>query len=300
MERPINEKWIACWAFFALCIFVLWTAFYWLPPRRENPQQKDAAVSTQQEPQQKEMLRHPQQEKGQPEMQQPAELPEHLRYLQTATVAIGTGKTFGAGVVVRQEGEDTFILTLGYVVEDLRWLKVGKTGEMTVGLHPAAVTFFWGEAVVADNNVAILRYSGHEEPALLRASCEKRIRPVAWNDGIDVLHVHPGFSLTMAKGRTLPEQRTLGGIAYDRYHAEMGMGGGGGGGIFLKDGQCLGLLSRCGGGITLAIPTAAIRQWARNHGVVWAIDHALPVPSGEELKKLPVWPQRHTWIPRVD
>lgn len=299
MERPVNGKWIVCWVFFALCIFALWTMFYWLPPRRENPQQEETAVTAQQEPQQKEMLRHPQ-EKGQQEPQQPVELPEHLRYLQTATVDISTGWTSGAGVVVRQEGKDTFILTLGYVVKDLCWLKVSKTGEMTFGLHPAAVCFFWKDAVVTKNNAVVLRYSDHKEPALLRTSCEKRLRPVAWSDGIDVLHVHQGFSLKMTKGRTRPEQRALGGITYDRYDAEMGTGGGGGGGIFLKDGQCLGLLSHGGSGSTLALPTAAIRQWARDHGVAWAIDHALPVPSEEELKKLPVWPQRHAIIPRVD
>lgn len=293
MERPIDKKWIVCWVLLALCIIALWTVFYWPPSQRKNPQQKEVAVTAQQELPQKEMLRHPQQEKGQQEPQRPVELPEHLRYLQTATVDISTGKTFGAGVVVRQEGKDTFILTLGYVVEDLRWLKVSKTGEMTTGLHPASMTFFWEDAVAVENNAAILCYSDHEEPALLRASCEKRIRPVAWNDGIDILHVHPGFSSEMTAGRTRTEQRTLGGVSYDKYYAEMGVAGSGGGGIFRKeDGTCLGLLSRCGGGVTLAIPAAAIAQWARYHRVAWAIDHTIPVPSEEELKKLPTWVHR--------
>lgn len=273
-----NGYWAIGWVLFALLIALL-SVFYGCPSQQENPQQEESAVVPQKE----------EGKGGEPARKkayepQFVELPEHLHYLRTATVRIRAGMVEGSGLVVRKEGEDTFILTLGYVVEDCRTEE--KDG---VRFHPAQI-FFHQKDGEDQRGATILSYSGHENPALLRASYGKCIRPVAFGDGIDVLHVNTGpIAPGTTAGRTRPQQRKLGEIAYDQYYAEMGMAGSGGGGIFLKeDGKCLGLLSHGGGGITLAIPAAAIAQWARDHGVAWAIDHTVPVPSEEELKKLPI------------
>ncbi|OGJ68350.1 hypothetical protein A3H90_01815 [Candidatus Peribacteria bacterium RIFCSPLOWO2_02_FULL_55_36] len=81
-------------------------------------------------------------------------------------------------------------------------------------------------------------------------------------------------------------KKEFGGAVYDLYPA-IGGGGSGGGGVFMKDsGKCLGLLSYEAPGVTLAVPTSAIRQWTKEKCVAWAIDHTIPMPSDEELKKL--------------
>lgn len=280
MERPINGKWIAWWVFLALCIIALWTVFYWLPPQQENPQQEESAVVSQKEEGEGG-------ESARKKAQEPqfVELPEHLRYLRHATVRIRAGMVEGSGVVVRQEGNNTFILTLGYVVEEV----VSKTGEKVTGFVPAQI-IFCQEDGDDRRDAMMLRYTGgSEEPALLRTSYGKCVRPITWSDGvIDVLHVNTGSIAPGTTAGRIPIRRKLGGIVvYDTYQ-EMGVVGSGGGGVFRKeDGTCLGLLSRGGGGITLAIPTDTIVQWAKDQGVAWAIDHTIPVPSEEELKKLP-------------
>jgi hypothetical protein len=68
------------------------------------------------------------------------------------------------------------------------------------------------------------------------------------------------------------------------------MPGSSGGGIFLKsDGRCVGLLVRGGGeGFGLFVPVRRMREWAKASGVEWAMDQNAPMPSDEELAKLPI------------
>jgi hypothetical protein len=68
------------------------------------------------------------------------------------------------------------------------------------------------------------------------------------------------------------------------------MPGSSGGGIFLKsDGRCIGLLVRgAGEGFGLFVPVRRMREWARSAKVEWAFDRNVPMPSEEDLAKLPI------------
>lgn len=220
------------------------------------------------------------------------ELPPHLHYLRYATVRIKTGATEGSGIVVRQEGKRALILTIGYVVEGCRTLVLvrdqkGREKPMP-RFDPTQVFFHTESGEECKSEAKILRYAGFEKPALLLAPCGKHVQPITWGDeGIRVVHVGAlGGQLLTTVGR-IPPRTEVDGLLYDQYPT-MGTPGGGGGGIFLENGKCLGLLSRGGPSLTLALPTTAIRQWAKEKGVAWAIDPSIPVPSEAELNKIPI------------
>jgi S1-C subfamily serine protease len=66
--------------------------------------------------------------------------------------------------------------------------------------------------------------------------------------------------------------------------------GSSGGGVFLKsDGRYVGMLVRgAGEQFNLTVPVRRLRDWAKSSKIEWAIDPSLPMPSAEELKKLPI------------
>ena len=136
----------------------------------------------------------------------------------------------------------------------------------------------------------ILRYTGPDQPALLLAQYAKRVQPVTWSGSIGVVHVSGLREPPSETSGSLPPKQEVKGskYLYDRY-PPMGVLGSTGGGIFLKEsGKCLGLLSRGGPGMTLAVTTFAITEWAHGKKVVWAIDPTVPMPTEEELRKLPI------------
>ncbi len=66
--------------------------------------------------------------------------------------------------------------------------------------------------------------------------------------------------------------------------------GSSGGGVFLKsDGRYMGMLVRgAGEQFNLIVPVRRMREWAKKSGVEFALDANVPMPTEEELKKLPI------------
>lgn len=66
--------------------------------------------------------------------------------------------------------------------------------------------------------------------------------------------------------------------------------GSSGGGVFLKsDGEYIGMLVRgAGEQFNFIVPVRRMRDWAKSAKVEWAFDQTVPMPSAEELRKLPI------------
>lgn len=64
--------------------------------------------------------------------------------------------------------------------------------------------------------------------------------------------------------------------------------GSSGGGVFLTDGQYIGMLVRgAGETFNLIVPIRRINKWAKSENIMWALDPSVEAPSLEEIKKLP-------------
>lgn len=65
--------------------------------------------------------------------------------------------------------------------------------------------------------------------------------------------------------------------------------GSSGGGVFLTDGQYVGMLVRgAGETFNLIVPVRRMNKWAKAENVLWALDANIPAPSLEEIEKLPI------------
>ena len=64
--------------------------------------------------------------------------------------------------------------------------------------------------------------------------------------------------------------------------------GSSGGGVFLTDGQYIGMLVRgAGETFNLIVPIRRINKWAKSENIMWALDPSVEAPSLEEINKLP-------------
>lgn len=64
--------------------------------------------------------------------------------------------------------------------------------------------------------------------------------------------------------------------------------GSSGGGVFLTDGQYIGMLVRgAGETFNLIVPIRRINKWAKSENIVWALDPDVEAPTLEEINKLP-------------
>lgn len=64
--------------------------------------------------------------------------------------------------------------------------------------------------------------------------------------------------------------------------------GSSGGGVFLTDGQYIGMLVRgAGETFNLIVPIRRINKWAKSENIVWALDPGVEAPTLEEINKLP-------------
>lgn len=65
--------------------------------------------------------------------------------------------------------------------------------------------------------------------------------------------------------------------------------GSSGGGVFLTDGQYIGMLVRgAGETFNLIVPVRRMNKWAKNENILWALDPGVAAPKLEEIEKLPV------------
>lgn len=232
---------------------------------------------------------------------QPIELPDHLRHLSAITTRVKATQTEGSGLLVKR-GETPYLWTAGYVVDGLR--REEKTKNPTTGIETTVVTWSPATALVTKKDLRVeitadvIRYDGPAAPALLRLRetlllsksavfAEEEVIPTV---GLVVYHV-ADFSLFpssyVAKGSIMTVSRVYDEHTYD-VTSKMGIPGSGGGGVFTEEGTCIGMVMRGGGDFDLILPSREIRRWAKDKNVLWALDLTVPMPSEEELKKIPI------------
>jgi len=77
--------------------------------------------------------------------------------------------------------------------------------------------------------------------------------------------------------------------------------GSSGGGIHRLDGTYIGMLTRGSGpGLNFIVPMRRILPWAKQMGIMWALDPAIAVPSSAERAKLPLSDGAEKAVPGID
>jgi len=243
------------------------------------------------------------------------------KYLQDISVTIKAEseyqKSEGSGVLItRKIGEEnvTFVWTAAHVVDNLK-----STREVvdSRGLTRKVVEFkdaqIVKELVDAGRRVgelkmdaSVIKYSdaddGHDLALLLVRARDYGKASATFSKPDDVSHIvpistklyHVGSLLgqmganSMTTGIVSQVGRTLGKVEYDQTTVTA-FPGSSGGGVYTEDGVYVGMVVRgAGEGFNLIVPIRRMSRWATEHKIMWALDEKLPVPSIEEIKKLPV------------
>lgn len=234
-------------------------------------------------------------------------------YLQDIGVTIRAGKGEGSGILRRTRDGTTWVWTVAHVISDLRKTRQvvdGKTGatRTVVEFDDAKVV----KQLIEDGRTVgrlevdaqVVRYSDAdygEDLALLRirkkhfadASVKFYQEKELPARGTDLYHCGSllgefGAS-SLTEGVVSQHGRLIDSKIYDQVSTPS-FPGSSGGGVFLKsDGRLIGLLVRgTPGGFSLIVPVRRMAAWAKKAQIEWAIHDDVPVPSLEELEKLPI------------
>jgi S1-C subfamily serine protease len=239
--------------------------------------------------------------------------------LQAISVTIKSGGSSGSGVLfTREDGEEcrTYVWTAAHVCDNLR-----DTREVIIKGDKKMVVEFGDAAIVSEFHqdgrrigemkldARVVRYSDSEngEDLCLLEVRKRNFVPletsVEFYDGelpkIGTKLLHVGSLL----GQTGANSLTSGLVSQNGRVLDLGANGkvftqstctafpgSSGGGVFLEaDGRCVGLLVRGSGeSFNFYVPHTRIRQWAKDAQVEWAIDRDVPMPSEDDMRKLPV------------
>ena len=241
-------------------------------------------------------------------------------YLQDISVTIKSendySKSEGSGVlVVRKIGEHevTFVWTAAHVVDNLRSVRevIDEDGRprKVVEFKDAQIV----KELVADGrrvgevkmDAMVIKYSnaddGHDlallmvrakdyskETAKFYLNKEENIVPI----GTSLFHVGSLLGQmganSMTTGIISQVGRTLEKMEYDQTTVTA-FPGSSGGGVFLTNGQYIGMLVRgAGEGFNLIVPIRRMYAWAEKNSLLWALDHTKKAPSLDEIKKIAV------------
>ncbi|MBI3336403.1 trypsin-like peptidase domain-containing protein [Candidatus Peregrinibacteria bacterium] len=237
-----------------------------------------------------------------------AELPS---YLQNISVTISAGFAQGSGTLYSRDGY-SFVWTAGHVVDGLRRTRevidpVSGTRRTLVEFDDAKILTELREdgrtvgRVEMDARVLRFSDSNHgDDLAVLQVRKKDFVRATAvfYTDGkipeigTDVYHVGSLLgqlgSNSMTKGIVSQLGRVHENVVYDQTTATA-FPGSSGGGVYLEDGRYVGMIVRgAGEGFNLMVPVRRMSTWAKSAKVEWAMDPNVPLPSQDELKKLPV------------
>lgn len=250
----------------------------------------------------------------------PAQADPLVQKLQDISVTIKSGRGQGSGTLfTRKVGDDTvtYVWTAGHVVDNLRKMRpvvINGNAKVVVEFEDAQIVQEFkqdgrriGELKM---EARVVRYSDAEEGEDL-ALLEVRKRNFAPADTTTVFYdsdeapaigtelYHVGSLLgqfganSLTSGLISQQGRVLAlganGVVFDQTTVTA-FPGSSGGGVFLKgDGRYVGMLVRgAGEQFNLIVPVRRLRAWAKSAKVEWAIDQNVPMPSAEELKKLPI------------
>ncbi len=238
----------------------------------------------------------------------PEDLGEHL---QATSVTIRAGFTEGSSTVCRVVDGRTYLITAGHVVAGLRSTREiidSKTGtrRMVVEFDDASVILQYRDdegRTVGDVRwfARIVKYSDAEnceDLALIELRrkgafdksasfyLDKKLPPV----GTTLYHMGSLLgqfgSNSMTRGIMSQHGRVYMGKVYDQTTVAA-FPGSSGGGVYDGKGKYVGMVVRgAGETFNLIVPVRRLKAWTERNGIQWALDHSLPVPSEEELKKL--------------
>lgn len=233
--------------------------------------------------------------------------------LQDASVTIRAGGAQGSGVLFTR-GDRTFVWTAAHVIDGQRTVRKvivnGVTKSVIEFSDVSIVQEFRQEGRrIGESKMdcRVIKYSDADQGEDL-ALLEVRKRnfsdaTVTFYDGeipalgTKLLHVGSllgqfgSNSLTTGvysqTGRVL--DLSAAGVVFDQTTVTA-FPGSSGGGVFLEEnGQYVGMLVRgAGEQFNLIVPVRRIRAWAQAAKIEWAISLDVPVPSDEELAKIPV------------
>lgn len=234
--------------------------------------------------------------------------------LQDASVTIKADRAQGSGVLFTRDNV-TYVWTAGHVVDGLRKTRIvidSKTGtpKTLVEFEDAQIVQEFrqdGRRIGEINfDATVIRYSDAEDGedlALLRVRKTgfTKATVVFYKGEIPALGTelyHVGSLLgqfganSFTTGVVSQTGRVLhlgaNGTVFDQTTVTA-FPGSSGGGVFLKDGQYIGMLVRgAGEQFNLIVPIRRMRSWAERAGVAWALDASIPMPSDEDLRKMPI------------
>lgn len=248
----------------------------------------------------------------------PKERREVSDYLQDISVTIRSqsdySKSEGSGVLITREvgGEKiTFVWTCGHVVDNLREIRtVIQDG------RPKKIVEFDDVQIIKElvedgrrvgeikMDATVVKYSDAddgEDLALLmviakdygKASAKfyldkEEIVPI----GTPLFHVGSLLgqfgSNSMTSGIVSQVGRIRDKVEYDQTTVTA-FPGSSGGGVYLQDGRYVGMIVRgAGEGFNLMVPVRRMKRWAKEHGIMWALDPREKTPTLKEIKNLPV------------
>ncbi len=261
--------------------------------------------------------------------------PENVpNYLQDISVTIKSDTGSGSGVLKTRKSEDgkrkvTFIWTAAHVVDGLK--KQRTVIDPSSGTPRTIVEF--GDAKVVKEifedgrnvgrlelDAEVIRYSdaeAGEDLALLRLRKKNFIdssaifylegtieNPVIPPLGTKIYHVgslHGQIgSNSMTSGIVSQHGRILTNKKIFDQCTAPAFPGSSGGGNFLENGAYIGMLVRgVDSTFTFIVPVRRMRTWAKVAKVEWALDDNIPLPSEEDLVKLPVEEVGKTWMDSI-
>jgi len=243
-------------------------------------------------------------------------------HLQNVSVTIRSEGDFsvgeGSGVIFTRKdakgNQVNFVWTAAHVIDNLR-----KTRKTVVRGTPKTLVEFKDPMVVKEirqngrtvgrlqMDAEVLKYSdaddGHDL-ALLRVRklnfvtdtvtfyLDKKIPPL----GEDLLHVGSLLGQMGANSMTdgIYSQhgrliKSLNKHVFDQTTCTA-FPGSSGGGVYLKsDARYVGMLVRgAGEGFNLIVPVRRMIDYCEKHKIMWALDRSIPMPSEDDLKKLPI------------
>ncbi len=243
-------------------------------------------------------------------------------HLQNVSVTIRSEGSYstgeGSGVIFTRKdakgNQVNFVWTAGHVIDNLR-----KTRKTVVNGTPKTIVEFKDPMVVKEirqngrtvgrlqMDAEVLKYSDSEDGhdlALLRVRkfnfvkdsvtfyLEKEIPPL----GTDLLHVGSLLGQFGANSMTDGIYSQHGRVLKDLNKrifdqtTVTAFPGSSGGGVYLKnDARYVGMLVRgAGEGFNLIVPVRRMQEYCEKHKIMWALDKDIPMPTEEELKKLPI------------
>ena len=255
--------------------------------------------------------------KGEDKARSKKETAQHLQDISvTIKAESGYSKSEGSGVLITRqiEGESvTFVWTAAHVVDNLRNVRtvVNESGTSVkiVEFDDAQIV---KELVEGGRRVGemkmdakVIKYSGHEhghDLALLMVRAKNYGKSgakflVTGDDeivpiGTQLFHVGSLLGQmganSMTSGIVSQVGRVEGKVEFDQTTVTA-FPGSSGGGVYLTNGNYVGMLVRgAGENFNLIVPIRRMKKWATENSLMWALDPKAKMPTFEAIENTPV------------